>query len=385
MVWGGALFALLFSLLLVWLVRRGHRPHLLFSSLKSLGSGRGWRVRLAPLPALFKGVALLLFLFALADPRWVVEAPMESSPTPPISKEERVEEIPVPREGIALYFLLDRSGSMAQEVDLPLQGGGRRRVARIELLKQLTRKFIEGDEAAELPGRGQDMIGLIGFARVAQVETPLTLDHSSLLQKLEKMRVVRYRQEDGTAIGYGLFKTVNLIAATKHFAEQLCAEGRAAYEIKSQVVVLITDGMQNPHPLDQHHELRSISLTKAAEYAKEKGVRVYIVNVEPAIRFSQFRQAREEQELAANMTGGKYYVADDSATLADIYREIDQLERSQLPQQLVAKGRVVQNRPSEEPSIVVRTQSWAPLLIALGMAALLVSLFLSATLFRRAL
>lgn len=380
---GAALFGLSLALYSLWRWRRGDRPHLLFSSLENLGEGAGWRVRFAFLPSAFKWLSMGLFLFALADPRWMVEEPGEAPPKPPAMEEERVEEIPVPREGIALYFLLDRSGSMAQEVDLPLQSGGRRKVQRIELLKQLTRKFIQGDEAFELTGRSQDMIGLIGFARVAQVETPLTLDHQSLLQKLEKMRVVRYRQEDGTAIGYGLFKTVNLIAATKHFAEQLSREGRPAYEIKSQVVVLITDGMQNPHPLDQHHELRSISLAKAAEYAQEKGVRVYIINVEPAIRLPQFRTARDEQELAANVTGGKYYIADDSATLGDIYREIDQLERSQLPQQFIAKGRVVQNGPPTDPGSVMRSQSWAPALILVGMAALMLSLLLNATLFRR--
>jgi Ca-activated chloride channel homolog len=381
--WGALLFGMLLYLYSLWRWRRGERAHLLFSSLDSLGEGQSWRVKLAFIPPLCKLMTMGLFLFALADPRWVIEEKGEAPPQPPPLEEESVEEIPIPREGIALYFLLDRSGSMAQEVDLPLQGGGRRRLQRIELLKQLTRKFIQGDEAFELAGRAQDMIGLIGFARVAQVETPLTLDHQSLLQRLEKMRVVRYRQEDGTAIGYGLFKTVNLIAATKHYAEQLNREGRPAYEIKSQVVVLITDGMQNPHPLDQHHELRSISLAKAADYAKEKGVRVYIINVEPAIRFVQFRAAREEQELAANVTGGKYYIADDSATLTEIYREIDQLERSQLPQKFIAKGRVVQNGAPKEPGTILRTESWAPALILSGMATLLIGLLLSATLFRR--
>ncbi|MFT5318789.1 MAG: Ca-activated chloride channel family protein, partial [Chlamydiales bacterium] len=299
------------------------------------------------------------------------------------SDEEKIEEVEVPTKGIAIYLVLDQSSSMGQKVRVELSGGRVVKMTRLDYLKQVSRDFIQGSDGSSLDGRKNDMLGLVGFARVAQVLCPLTLQHDYLMEKLSKLNIYSDESENGTAIGYAIFKTANLIAATEHYAKDLIKEGKPSYEIENTVIVIVTDGIQETNPLDRSHRYRAMSIPDAARYAEEKGVRLYVVNIEPMIRQKEYSREREELEYAASITGGRFFVADHNSSLQQIYQDIDRLEKSELPQgkkvQAVVEEIVLEREDSENWQRV----SFYPFLIGMGMFCFFTALILDSTYLRR--
>jgi Ca-activated chloride channel family protein len=355
--WG--LFFLLLLLLLFALLMLGialllsiRRPQsilstLFFSDLQSLESSQpSLKESLAPLPRWLLYGALGMFCLALSDP-------YIARPQQPFIKS------PLPREGVAIYLVVDQSGSMAQK-----QGT----FSKIDLLKRITTQFVEG--------RSQDLIGLIAFARTAHILSPLTFDHSAIIKELQALNVVQKEAEDGTAIGYAIFKTVNILAATRHYAEDSPGAHLPAYDLKSAIIILLTDGFHSPNVLDAGKRLRNIEPMEAAEYAKEKRVRLYVVNMEPALASTEFAPQRHLMERITKITGGKFFLMNSGMNLEQIYAEIDQLEKSLLP----AETKDSRQEPKTE---FVRSFSFYPLFIAIGMLCLLLSVVLNTTSLRR--
>lgn len=342
-----------------------------------------FRRRYAFLPKLLLSLALVFFSLAFIDPHLkILDDDEQESDSSPEQEEPQIEEVDIPTEGIALYFVLDRSGSMKQELQFATKSGSYRTLRRIDLLREVTTQFVKGNEAMGLAGRPNDMIGLIAFARVPEILSPLTLDHEAIVHSLRNLDVVGSQNLDGTAIGYAIYKTSHLIAASQHFARALVDEGKPSYEITSQVIVVVTDGLQNPSPLDAEHPRRTISLQEAASVAREHGIRVYIVNVEPAIRRPQFRNYVQELRKAAFVTGGKFFIADDAAKLLEVYSEIDELEKSQLPQGRSGLAEVRTEFLDDETPYYQRV-SFFPQLVIAGLSCLGLSVLLSTTYFRR--
>lgn len=343
-------------------------PHLAFSDLKSLLSGGPGRARFAALPRFLSWLAVIALAIAFTDPHLFVKRKIT-----PQQKQER----PPPTEGIAIYLLLDQSGSMGEVVSVYSTDGMRRKMTKIELLRQVTKEFISGNPALGLKGRPDDMIGLIAFARGADVLSPLTLDHEAIVHQLSKFNVVQQNDRDGTAIGYAIFKAANLIAATRHFTQELIEKGQPAYTIKSSVIILITDGMQDPNPLDRGNRLRFMDIPDAAAYVKEQGVHLYIINVEPKMATEEFAPQRHQMERAAALTGGKFFLMTNTTNLEQIYSQIDKLEKSQLPE-----GPEAVIDKSERPDLYRRI-SFYPYLIAFGLACLFSAFALDTTILRR--
>ena len=102
--------------------------------------------------------------------------------------------------GIDIVLGLDVSGSM-QALDFTID---RRRVNRIEVVKSVVSKFIEE--------RPNDRIGLIAFAGVPFLVSPMTLDHDWLQQNLERVSIGS--GDDGTAIGSAIAASVNRLRMT---------------------------------------------------------------------------------------------------------------------------------------------------------------------------
>lgn len=311
-------------------------------------------------------VALAAFALAWLDPRWYHELPQETKAGKRLPQT-------APVEGIAIYLVLDQSGSMRESVPT----GRRRSTVKIDLLKTVTKQFIEGDAALGLEGRPQDMIGLVSFARGAQVLSPLTLDHAAVLQELSRLKPVGEREHDGTSIGYAIYKTASLIAATRHYADELVAKGEPPYTIKSSVIVLITDGMQDPNPLDKGKRMRNIDVPEAAAFAKEQNVKLYIVNVDPKLATEEFAPYRHIMQRAAASTGGKFYMVDETGNLANIYQEINRLEKSVLPSTVKTEASYEQ-RPD-----LYQTVSFYPYLIFAGLVALFLSAMMECLVLRR--
>ncbi len=152
---------------------------------------------------------------------------------------------------------------------------------------------------------------------------------------LEGVQLASIRSEDGTNIGDALA----LAAARLQTAEETLArqtrKDADSYKIKSKVIILLTDGENN---------CGKRSIAEAAELAAKWGIKVYAIGVSGghganviSTLLGQFRVAansapfdtRPLQELAEK-TGGLFRLATDSESLLAIYREIDQLERSEV-------------------------------------------------------
>ena len=128
----------------------------------------------------------------------------------------------VQASGIDIMLALDVSRSMLAE-DFTIGG---QRANRIEVVKQVTQKFIEG--------RPNDRIGIVAFAGRPYLVSPLTLDHDWLLQNLERVKIGLV--EDGTAIGSAIASAGNRlkekdaksrIARASHRRRQQRGQGHA--------------------------------------------------------------------------------------------------------------------------------------------------------------
>lgn len=308
----GLLVPLLFSGWRRW--RRSKRAAVSFSSLAKArrAASHSWRSRFVWLPGGLRLLAWCLLCLALARPQAGREQIHDAS------------------QGIAIQMVLDRSTSMSQEMEYDS-----RRMNRLEAVKSVFASFVFGDKDKKLPGRPNDLIGMITFARYPDTICPLTLGHAALRPFLEGIQLVNLRSEDGTNIGDALA----LAAARLQTAEETLArqtrKDADSYEIKSKVIILLTDGENN---------CGKRSIAEAAELATKWGIKVYAIGVSGghganviSTLLGQFRVAanaasfdtRPLQELAEK-TGGLFRLATDSESLLAIYREIDQLERSEV-------------------------------------------------------
>lgn len=384
------LVILLVALFFQWRFRKqDNTPSVLYSDLGIMESlERSWRVKLIFLPSLLKKCAFLCFLVALCNPMFLVPSKKENENLTTKNEEQEPknkleEEVNIPTEGIAIYFVLDQSGSMQAEMGGEGLRRGKKSKSRLEVLKYLTSQFISGNEKCELKGRADDLVGIISFARVPKVVAPLTLDHELVQKELSKLSTLKYPDEEGTAIGYAIYKTAHMIAATEHFSKEIAGEDKPAYDIQSTIMILVTDGFQNPSNLDRNHSLRNMSVENASRFAKEKGIRLYIVNVEPLLGQPQYTHEREELRKSAEMTGGQFFLVSNAYHLQRIYRVIDKIEK--------AKRRDPQKHHMlvEEKTKMTRDQKHFdqlfifPKLLAMGLLCLCLGVFLETTWLRK--
>jgi Ca-activated chloride channel homolog len=207
--------------------------------------------------------------------------------------------------GIDIVLGLDISGSM-QALDFAIE---RQRINRIEVVKSVVSRFIEE--------RPNDRIGLIAFAGVPFLISPLTLDHDWLQQNLGHLSVASV--DDGTAIGSAIAACVNRLRMTP---------------AKSKVVILLTDGVNNTG---------KISPLAAAEAAKSMGVKIYTIGVGARgkapipvkddagrmhVVMADVDVDEKTLQAIADETGGKFYRATDTDSLRKIYEEINRFEKT---------------------------------------------------------
>ncbi len=204
-------------------------------------------------------------------------------------------------EGIDIVLTLDISGSMLARDFRP---------DRLEASKNVATEFISG--------RPYDRIGLVVFSGESFTQCPLTTDHAVLINLLREIQSGMI--EDGTAIGMGLATAVNRIKDS---------------EAKSKVVILLTDGVNNRG---------AVAPATAAGIAKTYNIRVYTIGVGTqgmapypvqtpfGLQYQNMPVEIDEAILRdiAQTTGGKYFRATDNDKLAQVYNEIDKLEKSKI-------------------------------------------------------
>jgi Ca-activated chloride channel family protein len=274
-----------------------------------------WRQRLAWVPAALTFAAITLMIIALARPR------------------EGREQTIVDADGIAIEMVVDRSGSM-QAMDFQIDG---QHVDRLTAIRNVAGRFIAGDEAEhvgkqpqdkELDGRVSDLVGLVTFAGFADAITPPTLDHAFVLAQLNHQQIVSRRDEDGTAIGDAISLAVEKLSRLENAKKD---------NVKSKVMILLTDGENNAGEVDP---------VQAAELAKKMGIKIYTIGVgtrgsapmpvrnpftgQQDVQWVEVSIDEDTLTKIADATGGKYFRATDTESLAAIYQEIDQLEKTSI-------------------------------------------------------
>jgi len=301
----------LVPLVLLYLSKRGGRGSMHFSSLKGAkAAGDSMRRRLAVLPLILRIIAILLVVVALARPQM---------------GREKVKDV---TKGVAIEMVLDRSGSMGADMEY---GGGR--LNRLEVVKRVFEEFITGN-GKELEGRPNDLIGMIAFARYADTMAPLTLGHGALVRFLESVDLVKRRSEDGTAIGDALALAAARLKTAEEEIAKYSDETGTEYDIKSKVIILLTDGQNNYG--------RRTPLA-AAELAGEWGIKIYTIGVGGGEGIKTVRTLlgsfkvpggggvdTKTLEEIARVTGGVFRIAEDEESLRAIYAEIDELEKSEI-------------------------------------------------------
>ncbi len=335
------IFILLLALLVLgyWfnLKRAAQFPALPVSIMEPFIQKRGWRVYLSQLSAWSFWLAMFFLVVAMSNPRKVED----------IGRPHSLVKSEVPRSGVALYFVLDESGSMSEKVPSYNDRGSRIELAKIDLAKQAIMEFVEGNTALSLPGRKNDLVGLISFARVPEVLCPLTLDRVEIATKLESVSPIKDDNRNGTAIGYAIFKAVNIIVATKHFADRQEEAHKGVYSIKNQAIIVITDGLQSPNPADRDNPFRFMPAEEAIGYANDNGIRVFYIGIDPILAKSDYAADISDMKKVMKAGGGDLFLATGQATIEDILSQIDTLEKSELPPQSVLR-----EKPIRETSLV---------------------------------
>ncbi len=343
--------------------RRYKPPYLFVSQLSAfISDKKSIREKFFKVPRLLLYSSLFIFIAALLDPHYYVQK--KDDENDPNKKK-------IPIEGIAIYLILDNSLSMSEQVTAIDSFGKQFAVTKIALLKQLTEKFIKGDPALNLRGRDNDRLGILTFSRTAQVISPLTLDHGSIIENLRKLDVQHDDDQRGSVPGYAIFKSANLIQATRRFGQNTDKDSDPSYTIKNSIIVLITDGFQEINPEDDANPLRTIDIIDGINYAKDLNIRVYMIDIDPKINLDQYADHRKLYSLLTQSTGGNFFYVDNTHDLGNIYAEIDRLEKSTY----------IAPVPENMPHFYTRV-SFYQQLIGLGMILFLLFLCLRFMVFR---
>lgn len=240
------------------------------------------------LPFIFRMLAIVALVIALARPQ------------------QRNDQQQTEGEGIDIVLCMDVSGSMGSRDILP---------SRMEVAKQVAEQFVRG--------RPVDRIGLVIFSGESFTQCPLTTDRNTLISQIQTLESRRFLK-DGTVIGEGLATAVDRLSES---------------DAKSRVIILLTDGKEDAP------DTRLIDPLTALEIAKAHQVRIYSIGMGamPSAIVEITGNTQPQQKNAAidfidegllrrmaEETGGRYFRAKDREGLENIYKQIDQLEKSKI-------------------------------------------------------
>jgi Ca-activated chloride channel homolog len=293
------LLLLLLLPVLFWLKgKQGQPPAFVYSSVQLVrGILNVTRTRSGAFLSALRWLILALLIIALSQPRFTHS------------------ETKVTASGVDIAVALDMSGSMASEdFEAPRERiiqANPGRLNRLEMAKKVLKGFIDK--------RPSDRIGIVAFATQAYIACPLTLDHDFLLENLERLQLGTI-DDSRTAIGSALSAAINRLRELKS---------------KSKIVILMTDGQNNAG---------KVPPLTVAEAAQKLRVKVYTIGVgtrgmAPMPQFWGGRKVgyrmqpvdidEDTLQKIADMTGGKYYRADNAERFKAIYAEIDKLEKTE--------------------------------------------------------
>ncbi len=191
------------------------------------------------------------------------------------------------REGRDIVLIIDTSESMKQ--------------ARFDAKDENKNKFTVVQEVASdfVASREDDRIGLVSFADIAFVASPLTFEKAFLQQIIimQKLGVAGKR----TAINDALVQSYNMLSHS---------------HAKSKVIILLTDGMDN---------MSRVPLAELKSLIQKSPVKLYTIGIGSSRDFDG-----KYLEVLARAGGGEAFTASDASELSAIYHKIDQLEASKI-------------------------------------------------------
>ena len=210
-------------------------------------------------------------------------------------------------DGVDIVMVMDVSASM-RAVDLADR-------SRLDVAKETMKNFVKG--------RTNDRIGFVVFSGEPVTLAPPTLDYGLLLREIDASRIGQLK--DGTAIGDGLALAVSRLRDSK---------------AKSRIIILLTDGDNNVGQLDPG---------TAGELAAGFGIRTYTIaigregrvkipiqyknvfgNVVTKYQWQENALNTQLLEEIARITSAKFYRVTDEETLKKVFKEIDQLEKTEI-------------------------------------------------------
>ncbi len=272
--------------------RRAAFRHSHLAAFAGLPGGAARRAEIVSIA--LRGAILALAVLALAGPRVPDRATR------------------LPAEGIALAFVCDVSGSMAE----PDAAG----TSRLETARRAFALFVDGGSAADgsnFEGRRNDAIALVAFAAWPRTECPLTLNHTVLLAILSRLEPKGAGLDSGTNIGDAL-------------AEGLIRLKPAAD--RRRVLIVLSDG---EHNVAGEGADAPFTPRQAAQLAANLGIPIYAIDCGGEPKADAPEEARRQRaagraalEAVAESTGGRAFAAADADAMREVYRTIDALERT---------------------------------------------------------
>jgi Ca-activated chloride channel family protein len=191
------------------------------------------------------------------------------------------------RDGRDIVLIIDSSESMKQ--------------ARFDTKDMEKNKFTVVKEVASdfVASRESDRIGLVAFADVAFIASPLTFETQFLQQiiGMQRMGVAGKR----TAINDALVQSYHMLSNSK---------------AQSKIAILLTDGVDN---------MSKIPLGDVMRLIAKSPVKLYTIG----IGTSRDYDGKYLQALA-KAGNGQAFGAENAETLSEIYAKIDEMEASKL-------------------------------------------------------
>jgi Ca-activated chloride channel homolog len=191
------------------------------------------------------------------------------------------------RNGIDIVLILDGSGSM----NASGFAEGESRATRFEVVQKIASDFVMK--------RREDNVGVVLFGDFAFIATPVTYEKEIIAEMIGYLSFGMAGQN--TAIGEGVAQGVRALKGSK---------------AKSKVIILLTDG---------EHNSGAISPKEAVAMAQKARIKLYTIGIGEKGEF--------DSKLLAQMAhdgGGEYFSAMNEKELADVYAQIDSMERSRI-------------------------------------------------------
>lgn len=191
------------------------------------------------------------------------------------------------KEGRDIVLILDSSDSMRQ------RGFDANDImkSKFDVVKEVVGDFIQK--------RKNDRIGMVTFADIAFIASPLTFEKKFLtdITKMQKMGIAGKR----TAINDAIVQSYNLLSKSK---------------AKSKIAILLTDGVDN---------MSKIPFPDVKNLIEKRDIKLYAIGIGDARDYNG-----AYLKALADAGHGEAYGARDAKTLERIYEEIDKLEATKI-------------------------------------------------------